>query len=516
MIKKGDEIEVSVTGLSSEGKGIVKLADGFVIFVSGSLPGDRSLIKLLKKKSGYAEAITLKIISSSPDRVEALCRHFYICGGCKTQDLKYEMQLEYKAKAAKDAFEKIGGFENLNIPPVLPSPEIFFYRNKMEFTFSDDKWWESPPSPLQEEGSINKIPLGKEANDSVKVPLDKKVPEGSNEENIHKAPLDKGGLGGLQRFALGLHVPKFHSKIVDIEECFLQSELTAGIVNFTRNFFKERDISVYSTKTHSGFLRFLIIREAKNTGDVMVNLITCVFDERLMNEFGENLKTEFPQITTFLNGISQKKAQVAFSDEEHIIFGKGYITEKLSTVEEITYTFKIASNSFFQTNTKQAGNLFRIASEFGGYSGTDNVLDLYCGAGAISIFISGKVNKVLGVELVEDAVADARENAGLNNVTNVNFIASDIKDFLQNDDTYRNYNKLILDPPRSGLHPKICELLSDTKFDNIIYVSCNPQTQARDLKVICNKGNYKIEKIQPVDMFPHTYHLENIIKLISL
>jgi 23S rRNA (uracil1939-C5)-methyltransferase len=532
MIKKGDEIEVRVTDLSSEGKGIAKHEEGFVIFITGSLPGDRSLVRIQKKKSNYAEAKTLKIISVSEDRVDALCKHFYVCGGCKTQDLKYEKQLEYKAKAVKDAFERIGGFRDTLIPPVIPSPEIFFYRNKMEFTFSDNKWWESPPTPLQKVGSDKE---GVEGNDP-KAPLDKgglgRLKE--HESNDPKAPLDKGGLGGLNldlesnnpkasrelwelnNFALGLHVPGFHSKIVDVEECFLQSELTADILNFTRRFFKERNVSVYSTKTHSGFLRFLIIREGKNTSDILVNLITHTFDEKLMNEFGKNLNENFPQITTFINGISSKKAQVAFSEEEHIIFGTGFITEKLTTVDSQSFIFKISANSFFQTNTMQAENLFKIAAEFGDYSKQDNVLDLYCGAGAISLFISKKVNKVLGVELIEDAISNAKENAEINNVKNVEFIISDIKDFLACNDLYKSFNKIILDPPRSGLHPKICELISVTKFDNIVYISCNAQTQARDLKIICSRGNYKIDKIQPVDMFPHTFHVENVVKLIPM
>jgi 23S rRNA (uracil1939-C5)-methyltransferase len=480
VMKKGDELTADISALSSEGKGIARMEDGFVIFVEKTLPGDTARFKIKKKKSGYAEARLIEIVNPSPLRLDPVCAYFGVCGGCKIQNYNYDEQVKFKTEAVKNAFERIGGFHGLEIPEAVKGEDIFFYRNKMEFSFSDDRWKDALTDALTDNSSS----------------VSGETPEKVND------------------FALGLHVPRFHSKIVDIQKCYLQSELSSRIVNFTREFFKSRGTSIYTIKTHSGYLRFLIIRQSSNTADLMVNLITNEYNKDLIEAFGGELQKEFPEITTFINSISTKKAQVAFGDEEYILWGSGYITEKLKTGEDREYTYKISPNSFFQTNSRQAERLYNIAAIFGEFNDTDKVLDLYCGAGSIAIFISGKVNKVLGVELVEDAIKNANENKELNNVNNAEFILSDIKDFIESEDI-KGYNKIILDPPRAGLHPVICEILSGTKMERIVYVSCNPSTQARDLAIICGKGNYKIEKVQPVDMFPHTYHVENVVSLVS-
>jgi len=466
-MKKGDEITIEVTSLSTDGKGISKTEEGFVIFSDNTLPGDKVRLKINKNKKNYAEASVVEFVERSPFRIEPLCNHFGTCGGCKLQNYNYEKQIEFKTQAVIDAFERIGGFENLTIPKTIKNNDTFFYRNKMEFSFSNDIWRE------------------------------------------------KADMESTEKFGLGLHVPRFHSKILNIEKCFLQSELSNSILNFTRNFFKGLDTSIYTTKTHSGFLRFLIIREGKNTNDIMVNLVTYDYDKELIENYSREISERFPQVTTFINSYSQKKAQIAFGESSNNLFGNGYIYEHLNN-ENKDLVFKISPNSFFQTNTKQAEKLFNIATGFLELKNSDNVLDLYCGAGSIAIYISGKINNVTGVELVSDAIENAKENAKLNKIENVDFILSDIKDFIEtiNDSKkYINYNKVILDPPRSGLHPDICKILSESNFEKICYISCNPVTQARDLKMICEKGNYKIEKIQPVDMFPHTYHIENVVSL---
>lgn len=469
-MKKGDEIIIDITSLSNDGKGISKTNEGFVIFSENTLPGDKAKLKILRNKKNYAEAKPIEIIEKSVHREEPKCSHFGTCGGCKVQNYDYCKQIEFKTNAVKDAFERIGGFENISIPKTIKSEDIFFYRNKMEFSFSDDIWRE------------------------------------------------KAEIESTDKFGLGLHVPKFHSKILNIEKCYLQSDTSNSILNFTREFFKEKNSTIYSTKTHSGFLRFLIIRESKNTNDIMVNLVTYDYNEELIKNYSSELSKRFPQITTFVNSFSQKKAQIAFGEDSETLFGKGYIYEKLRKKEK-EYTFKISPNSFFQTNTKQAEKLFRIAEKFLELKKDDNILDLYCGAGSIAIFISEKVNKVTGVELIPDALENAKENAELNKIKNAEFVLSDIKDFIETINSsgkYINCNKVILDPPRSGLHPDICKILSETNFEKICYISCNPVTQARDLKMICDKGNYKIEKIQPVDMFPHTYHIENVVSLKNI
>lgn len=469
VIKKNMQLAVVVSDLSSEGKGVSKQEDGFVIFSDSTLPGDEALVKIRKKKSNYAEARLVEIIRPSEFRTTPQCDYFGVCGGCKLQNYIYKKQIEYKRDVVSDALLRIGKFSNVVIPDALGSDDIFYYRNKMEFSFSDDEW-------------LTKDQLG------IELPKSK--------------------------FALGLHVPKFHSKIVNVEKCWLQSELSNGILNFTRKFFIDRKISVYSTFSHSGYLRFLVIRQSFNTNDLMVNLITYDFDEDLMKEYSTQLLYLFPGITTLINSTTKSRAQVAFGEKEYVIHGSGFITEKLISANGSEFDFRISSKSFFQTNTVQAGKLFDKTVEFCEFKKTDNVLDLYCGTGSISIFISGLVNKVLGVELVNESIEDARLNAKLNDVTNAGFICSDILDFIRNNDTLHEYNKLILDPPRSGLHPKICEVLANTDFERIVYVSCNPHTQARDLQIICSQDRYSIEKVQPVDMFPHTYHVENIISLI--
>lgn len=467
MIKKGDEVSLDILELNSEGRGVSKLEDGFVIFSAGTLPGDKALVKISKKKSSYAEAKLIEIIKRSEFRLEPVCSHFGVCGGCKIQNYDYDKQVVYKVNVVKNALERIGGFKDLIISEAVKADEVFFYRNKMEFSFSDDEWLTEKDADVAKE-----------------------------------------------KFALGLHVPKFHSKIVNIEKCYLQSELSNNVLNISREFFKSRGIPVYSTKTQSGFLRFLIIRQSSNTKDFMVNIITFDHDESLMKEYCDLLMNNFPGISTVINSVSDKKAQVATGETEYVLHGSGHIYEKLRTPEGKSFEFKISSQSFFQTNTLQAEKLFNVVTEFGDFNEQDNVLDLYCGAGTISIFISEIAGKVLGVELIEEAIKDANVNKEINQTSNASFVCSDIKDFLTGNETIKDYNKLILDPPRSGLHPKICEILSSADFENIIYVSCNPHTQARDLQIICSGEKYKIEKIRPVDMFPHTYHVENVISLV--
>lgn len=468
MIRVGDEFIVRIYSLSTEGKGIARILDSnFVIFVDNALPEDLVRIKIKKKKSNYAEAVVTDLIVPSPHRTSPRCKHFGICGGCKLQSLSYEKQLEFKSEIVKNAFEKIGGFSNLTIAPVEGSSQQYFYRNKMEFSFSDDEWTENPNQQKDE------------------------------------------------FLALGLHIPKFHSKILNIEECFLQSELSFQLVNFIRDFFRTRKVSVYSTKTHSGYLRFLVIRNSKRTEDLLINLITYNYNDSIIKEFTTALKNTFPQVTTFVNSFTTKKAQVAYAESEMVIFGSGHIYEMLNNGRKFI-KYKISGNSFFQTNSLQAERLFSIAESGLMLNKEDTVLDLYCGAGSISLFVADMVKEVTGVELVDDAILNAIDNASLNNVYNAHFIKADIKEFFETlvkKNQYNKYNKVIIDPPRSGLHPKICSLLGELDFEKICYISCNPVTQARDLKIMCENGKYKITNIKPVDMFPHTYHIENVVHL---
>ena len=461
--QKNSIIPLKITEIGFEGKALARTMDNFVIFIDNGVPGDTVNAKIKKIKKNYAEAENIEIIEKSEFRVEPQCEHFGTCNGCKMQNINYTQQLEIKRKNVVNAFSRIGGFSGIEIPPVTGSENIYFYRNKLEFSFSSNRWL--------------------------------------TKEDLLKEKTEKN-------FALGFHIPNFIDKILDIHKCYLQSDISNNILNFTRDFFKEKNESIYSTKTHEGYLRFLVIRQSPVTDGIMVNLITNGDKSNLIKEFGSLLKSSFPQISTFVNSISSKKSQVAVGDYTNTIFGNGYISDNIGE-----YKFKITPNTFFQTNTLQARKLFEKAAELGAFSHDDNVLDLYCGCGAISLFISKYVKKVTGVELYPESIESAIENAALNNVRNCEFTAFDVKDYLKEliSGNKTGFNKIILDPPRSGLHPKAIEYLLKLEANDIIYVSCNPSTQARDVKLL--SGKYNINSIQPVDMFPHTFHIENICRL---
>ncbi len=480
-MKRGDILEFQIEKYAFEGKGISKVQkedsslkkSGYVVFVNGSYPGDRVEARITKIKKSFAEAVTENILSPSPFRVEARCRYFGVCGGCKQQDLNYPVQLSYKHDQVTEIFERLGGLTDFDMDDIIPSDKIFFYRNKMEYSFADKRW------------------------------LTKKEIETGE-------ALDKD-------FALGLHVPGVYDKVLDIEECFLQSPLSNDILNFTRKFFKERNVSVYSTKTHKGYLRNLVIRQghqppegADEKKGLMVNLVTAEDNNELMKEYSEMLKQQFTEITTFINNINLKKAAVATGDYEKVYYGEGFIYDYIGK-----YKFRISANSFFQTNTLQAENLYNTALEFADLKGNEIVYDLYSGAGTIAIYISEKVKEVYAFESVESAVKDAEENAGISDIKNANFITADLYESflpLLEEKKLPKPDVVIADPPRSGMHKNTVADLINLGPEKIVYVSCNPTTQVRDIKMLTEAG-YKLLKLRPVDMFPHTYHIENVAVL---
>ncbi len=486
-VKKGDIVQFQIEKYAFEGKGIAKVSKNellglteengseknYVVFVQGSYPGDTVNARLLKIKNSYAEALTLEILSQSPERVEAKCNFFGTCGGCKQQNLNYDSQLKYKQQQVLEIFNKLGGFADLSankagfeIEPIIPSENVFYYRNKMEFSFSDKRW------------------LTKSEIDS--------------EENLDRD------------FALGLHIPRIFDKVLDIDECFLQSEVSNKILNFTRDFFKTRNTSIYSTKTHVGYLRNLVIKQSFHTNDLMVNLVTSEENDDLMTEYCDELRKEIPQVTTVINNINKKFAAVAIGDYEKVFYGSGFIYDKIGK-----YKFRVSANSFFQTNTTQAEKLYQTALDYAELNGNEIVYDLYSGAGTITIFISDKAKKVYAFEAVESAIADAKVNADLNNISNVKFFTADLyKSFLPIVNKYNipKPDLMIIDPPRSGMHPTTVDDVIKLSPNKIVYVSCNPATQVRDIKLIVEAG-YKLIKTRPVDMFPHTFHIENIALL---
>ncbi|MDI6766229.1 MAG: 23S rRNA (uracil(1939)-C(5))-methyltransferase RlmD [Bacteroidota bacterium] len=462
-MQKGDELVLKPESLSGNGKTVAHY-EGFVIFIENAIPGDTVRAKIWKITKRYAEARAVEILSPSPYRVISKCKHFGTCGGCSWQNLSYEAQLNFKQCLVRDAFTHIGGFPNPHVQPVIGCDYPYFYRNKMEFTFSNYRWLtsEEMKNDLEQEPEV----------------------------------------------ALGLHVPQRFDKVLNIDECYLQSEISTAILNSVREIAKGWDLSVYSTKKHEGYLRHLIIRDGKKTGELMVNVVTTYEWQEVMQNLTKLLLKHFQEITTIVNNITTRKSLVAFGDSEKVYHGTGLITEKLGN-----FTFHISANSFFQTNTYQAEKLYNVAKQFASLKPSDVVYDLYSGTGTIAIFLSDAAERVLGIEVVESAIRDAERNAEVNNVSNCFFLQGDLKDRLTKDNSWLQEhpkpNVVVADPPRSGMHPKVIEKIIKLAPDRIVYVSCNPATQARDAKLLAD-GGYLLKTIQPVDMFPHTDHIESV------
>jgi len=463
--KRGATIELEIEKFADKGKALARV-DGFVVLVREGVPGDRVRARVYKKKKNYAEAEIEEVLSPSSLRTEPRCYYFSTCGGCKWQHVEYQAQLDAKRESVEGALMHQGGFalEDVTVRPTIGAEQTYLYRNKMEFSFSAQRWL-------------------------------------TPEEIDTGDPFDTD-------FALGLHVPGNPFKVVDLKECHLQSELSQRLVNGFRDLAKMHDWAPWHIRKHEGFLRHLVIRQGTNTGDVMVNLVTNGHDPDRMDTTATYLRESFPEVTTLVNTINTGVAQTAYGEAVHTIFGPGVIYDKIGP-----YRFEIASNAFFQTNTRQAERLYEVAREFARLTPDDRVYDLYCGAGTISIFLADAVQEVIGVELVEEAVANARANAKLNDVDNCTFVAGDMKELFTSEfvATHGHPDVLIVDPPRGGLHPDVVEQIGALRAERFVYVSCNPQTQARDLSMLSD--TYAIEAIQPVDLFPHTQHIENVVSL---
>jgi len=373
-----------------------------------------------------------------------------------------------KQEQVYDVLKRIGEFDNFQMLPIIPVSEIFHYRNKMEFSFSRERW-------LNDE----------EINSGEKF-----------ERNGH---------------FLGMHAKGFYEKVVDLRECHLVDPVVTGILKKLRTLARDSSLPVYSTKDHSGFWRFLVVRSCKNTKDLMVNVVTHNYHEQIADLLKKELTCGFPEITSLLMSTTTSKANVAFSEKEYLLHGRNTVYEKLGK-----YSFEISGNSFFQTNTKQAERLFDTVIDFADLKGHENVYDLYCGAGTISIYISEHVKQVVGFESVGSAITDANNNCSLNNITNCRFVLGDLKDELRDTEKiieqYGEPDLMIIDPPRSGMHPKTVKAILNLKPKKIVHVSCNPATLARDLNILC-ETDYSLVKVQPVDMFPHTAHIEVVALL---
>ncbi|MEQ9425684.1 MAG: 23S rRNA (uracil(1939)-C(5))-methyltransferase RlmD [Cyclobacteriaceae bacterium] len=457
---------IEIEAIADGGK-CVAHHDGMAIFVKDVVPGDIVDIEAKKKRRNYLEGRPLKFISKSKNRTEPVCEHFGVCGGCKWQNLQYETQLSEKAKIVKDNLERIGKVDNLQINPIIGSDHQYFYRNKLEFTFSNNRWL-----------------------------TDEEIQSGED----------------LERNALGFHIPKLFDKIVDINKCHLQADTSNQIRDAVKEYALKNNLSFYDIREKKGFLRNLIVRTS-STNEVMV-ILQVGENDIALPDLLDHLKTTFPEITTLMYVVNSKMNETFNDLEVQTYSGQGFIWEEMPAYNSDKFLkFKIGPKSFFQTNSLQARKLYQIALDFADLKGRELVYDLYTGTGTIALYAAHLSGKVVGVEYVEDAIHDAEVNATENGISNVEFHSGDMKDVLNAEFVNENGKPdlIITDPPRAGMHPEVVQRLSEIEADKIVYISCNPATQARDIAILSEK--YDVIKVQPVDMFPHTSHIENVVLL---
>ena len=461
VIKKGVKLEIEVQSLAYGGMGLAKV-DDFVVFVKNGIPGQRVLVLIYKKKKGFAEARIIKVLEQSPLATEARCDHYWICS--KLQTLSYEEQLKEKEKQVVDAFQRIGGFTDFTINGIRSAENKYNYRNKMEFTFSPHRWI------LESE------------------------PEGVDSS-----------------FALGLHIPGRYDKILDIDTCHIQPDIGNKILGIAREVcLKNLDLKPYDPKTNIGFLRHLMLRFGVKTNQLMVNIVTAYDDINKLSPLIDTLLKEVPEITSMVNNVNTRKADVAFGEFENLIFGNSFIEEKIGNLK-----FEISANSFFQTNTYQGKVLYNEVLKIAGLNGDEIVYDLYCGTGSIALYLASKAKEVYGFEVIRSSLENAEKNSLINGIDNVHFLKANLDTFFKSGQLPRRIpkpNVIVVDPPRAGMHPDMSGYLHKLKAEKIIYVSCNPTTQARDVKIL-NDNDYEIKNSVMVDMFPHTPHIETVMLL---
>ena len=466
MARKGKQLpifyEVTITDVAAEGKALAKV-DDMVIFTQYAVPGDVVDLQIVKKKKNYMEGRVIKFHSYSEKRCEAMCEHYGTCGGCKWQILPYDEQIRYKQKQVVDNLTRLGHVELPEITPILGSEKTYFYRNKLEYTFSNRKW-------------LTMEDMQKE----------------------HK-PEELNGVG--------FHIPGMFDKVLDINKCWLQDDISNQIRNEIRRYAQEKRLTFFDLRNQEGFLRTLMIRTT-STGELMVVVVFFYEDETTRVELLQHLADMFPQITALLYVINSK-CNDTITDQEIVCFkGEEAIYEEMEGLK-----FKIGPKSFYQTNSEQAYELYKVARNFAELTGDELVYDLYTGTGTIANFVSRKARQVIGIEYVPEAIEDAKVNSAINGIDNTLFFAGDMKDILTDKfiEEYGRPDVIITDPPRAGMHEDVVNVILNAEPKRIVYVSCNPATQARDLQLLDVK--YKVTAVQPVDMFPHTHHVENVVRL---
>jgi 23S rRNA (uracil1939-C5)-methyltransferase len=452
------------TDIADKGRALGRTEEGKAIFAEGVIPGDVADILLSKSKTEYGEGRAIEIHTYSPERVQPFCTHFDVCGGCKWQEMDYPTQLKYKQKLVENALLRIGKVEVGAFLPIQGAAQNTHYRNKMEFAFSIKRWLTT---------------------------------EEINSPDTYQRP------------GLGFHKSGAFDKVIDITNCHLQAEPSNAIRNEIKRLALEQELAFWDPKEQTGYIRQVMLRLC-TTGQIMLVFSFTRYDMDLKKPYFDALLAKFPEITTLIFCINHKMNDFMFDLDMHTYFGKGYVEEVLGDLK-----FKIAAKSFFQTNTAQGNVLYTIAADFAGLTGTEVVYDLYTGTGSIALFLSKQAKTVIGIEEVADAIKDAKENMALNGIDNAVFYAGDVKDVLSAAfvEKHGKPDVVITDPPRAGMHPKAVQFLLDLAAPKIVYVSCNPATQARDLQVLSLK--YRVEKSQAVDMFPHTHHVENVVLLVK-
>ena len=457
-IKKGHAVELTVEKVVYGGRLLAHL-NNMAIFVDKAVPGDRVTARVVKVRKNFAEARVLEVVEASPYRTIAPCPYSDYCGGCNWQFIEYEKQLEYKHALVEDLLNHIGKAYNFQIHHVLPSSQVFGYRNKMEFSFSNKRW--ALPKERDE----------KRANDN---------------------------------FALGLHIPGTFDRIIDIEGCLLQKEKGNEILREVRRYVKDSGIPVYGLKSHQGFWRYLMLRHSYCFDEWMVNIVTSEQRDPPVQDLASILKGRFKEIASIVNNINTKKGGTAVGEWERILAGERNIRDKIGTS-----TFEISANSFFQTNTLLSQRLYQSVKDFSSLTGKETVLDLYCGIGTVSIFLAPQASRIIGMDISNSAIADAKRNCQLNGIDNGEFLCGDVRMLLSQFTIQPDL--LVSDPPRTGMHKKVIDQILQLLPDKIIYISCNPATLARDIALL--KERYRVEEVQPIDLFPHTYHIESVARM---
>ncbi len=448
--RRGETLELEVEDLAFGGRGVAKI-EGLIVFVEGGLPGDKVLARIFKVRGNYAESKIEDLLVPSPHRAAPACEHFGVCGGCKWQNLEYSIQKKYKEDQLREALIHVGGIPDPPVESIIGARKIYYYRNKMEFSFH----------------------------------------AGDNGETL-----------------LGLHIARRFQDVFQLRVCHLQSGLSNNIVEFIRRRSTELGLTPYHIVRHEGYLRFLVIREGKFTGEVLVNIVTGKGEFPQLKVLGEETGKKFEPVVSVSHTINPAKANVARGEKENVLYGANHIYEQLGEKK-----YRISANSFFQTNSYQIQRLYDLAVELAEPDRSERMIDLYSGTGTIAIYFSNLVKEIIGVETVAEAVADAETNARVNGATNCKFVVSDAEDYLrQVVGEGGKFDLMILDPPRAGCHPKVVEFISAMKPRKLVYISCNPATLARDLKILTDNG-YALERAVPIDLFPHTYHIEAACRL---